>query len=160
MDINVNVNVKFEETPALINCFSAFSTALQATVGALAVATTTHTATEDTASAKGSRKNSKAAKVIPATDATTESVPVVKDERVSAPVVKAEQTAAAAPAPDKEEEKVLTMDDVKAACMDFIKKNPDKKAKLAECFQKVGSTKLSDTPAEKYAELIELVKGL
>ena len=135
MDINVNVNVKFEETPALINCFSAFSTALQATVGALAVATTTtHTATE--------------------------SVPVVKDESVSAPVVKAEQTAAAAPAPDKEEEKVLTMDDVKAACMDFIKKNPDKKAKLAECFQKVGSTKLSDTPAEKYAELIELVKGL
>lgn len=160
MDINVNVNVKFEETPALINCFSVFSTALQATVGALAVATTTHTATEDTASAKGSRKNSKAAKVIPATDAATESVPVVKDERVSAPVVKAEQTAAAAPAPDKEEEKVLTMDDVKAACMDFIKKNPDKKAKLAECFQKVGSTKLSDTPAEKYAELIELVKGL
>lgn len=160
MDINVNVNVKFEETPALINCFSAFSTALQAKVGALAVATTTHTATEDTASAKGSRKNSKAAKVIPATDAATESVPVVKDERVSAPVVKAEQTAAAAPAPDKEEEKVLTMDDVKAACMDFIKKNPDKKAKLAECFQKVGSTKLSDTPAEKYAELIELVKGL
>lgn len=160
MDINVNVNVKFEETPALINCFSAFSTALQATVGALAVATTTHTATEDTASAKGSRKNSKAAKVIPATDAATESVPVVKDERVSASVVKAEQTAAAAPAPDKEEEKVLTMDDVKAACMDFIKKNPDKKAKLAECFQKVGSTKLSDTPAEKYAELIELVKGL
>lgn len=160
MDINVNVNVKFEETPALINCFSAFSTALQATVGALAVATTTHTATEDTASAKGSGKNSKAAKVIPATDAATESVPVVKDERVSAPVVKAEQTAAAAPAPDKEEEKVLTMDDVKAACMDFIKKNPDKKAKLAECFQKVGSTKLSDTPAEKYAELIELVKGL
>ena len=101
MDINVNVNVKFEETPALINCFSAFSTALQATVGALAVATTTtHTATEDTASAKGSRKNSKAAKVIPATDAATESVPVVKDERVSAPVVKAEQTAAAAPAPE------------------------------------------------------------
>lgn len=161
MDINVNVKVKFEETPALINCFSAFSTALQATVGALAVATTTtHTAAEDTASAKGSRKNSKTAKVIPATDAATESVPVVKDERVSAPVVKAEQTAAAAPAPDKEEEKVLTMDDVKAACMDFIKKNPDKKAKLAECFQKVGSTKLSDTPAEKYAELIELVKGL
>ena len=36
MDINLNVNVKFEETPALINCFSAFSTALQATVGALA----------------------------------------------------------------------------------------------------------------------------
>ena len=134
MDINVNVNVKFEETPALINCFSAFSTALQATVGALAVATTTHTATE--------------------------SVPVVKDESVSAPAVKAEQTAAAAPAPNKEVEKVLTMDDVKAACMDFIKKNPDKKAKLAECFQKVGGTKLSDTPAEKYAELIELVKGL
>lgn len=160
MDINVNVNVKFEETPALINCFSAFSTfstALQATVGALAVATTTtHTATEDNAPAKGSRKNSKVAKVIPA----TESVPVVKDESVSAPVVKAEQTAAAAPAPNKEVEKVLTMDDVKAACMDFIKKNPDKKAKLAECFQKVGGTKLSDTPAEKYAELIELVKGL
>ncbi len=157
MDINVNVNVKFEETPALINCFSAFSTALQATVGALAVATTTtHTATEDNAPAKGSRKNSKVAKVIPA----TESVPVVKDESVSAPAVKAEQTAAAAPAPNKEVEKVLTMDDVKAACMDFIKKNPDKKAKLAECFQKVGGTKLSDTPAEKYAELIELVKGL
>lgn len=157
MDINVNVNVKFEETPALTNCFSAFSTALQATVGALAVATTTtHTATEDNAPAKGSRKNSKVAKVIPA----TESVPVVKDESVSAPAVKAEQTAAAAPAPNKEVEKVLTMDDVKAACMDFIKKNPDKKAKLAECFQKVGGTKLSDTPAEKYAELIELVKGL
>ncbi|WP_418563630.1 hypothetical protein [Phascolarctobacterium faecium] len=161
MDINVNVNVKFEETPALINCFSAFSTALQATVGALAVATTTtHTATEDNASAKGSRKNSKAAKAIPAAEAVTESVPAVQDEGVFSPAVTAEQTAAAAPAPDKEVEKALTMDEVKAACMDFIKKNPDKKAKLAECFQKVGGTKLSDTPAEKYAELIELVKGL
>mgnify|MGYP000458905928 CR=1 FL=1 len=146
MDINLNVNVKFEETPALINCFSAFSTALQATVGALAGATaTSHSVAEDTAPTKSSRKNSKAAKTIPATEAATESVPVVKDGSVSAPSVKAEQTAAAAPAPDKEVEKALTMDDVKAACMDFIKKNPDKKAKLAECFQKVGGTKLSDT---------------
>lgn len=64
MDINVNVNVKFEETPALINCFSAFSTALQATVGALAVATTTtHTATEDNAPAKGCRKIQKPQKL-------------------------------------------------------------------------------------------------
>ena len=160
MDINLNVNVKFEETPALINCFSAFSTALQATVGALAGATaTSHSVAEDTAPTKSSRKNSKAAKAIPAAEAVTESVPAVKDEGVFSPAVTAEQTAAA-PAPDKEVEKALTMDDVKAACMDFIKKNPDKKAKLAECFQKVGGTKLSDTPAEKYAELIELVKGL
>lgn len=161
MDINVNVNVKFEETPALINCFSAFSTALQAMVGTLAMATTTvHTVAEDTAPAKSSRKNSKAAKAIPAIDAVTEPVPAAKDESASAPAVIAEQTAAVTPEPDKEVEKVLTMDDVKAACMDFIKKNPDKKAKLAECFQKIGGTKLSDTPAEKYAELLELVKGL
>lgn len=161
MDINLNVNVKFEETPALINCFSAFSTALLATVGALAGATaTSHSVAEDTAPTKSSRKNSKSAKAIPAAEAVTESVPAVKDEGVFSPAVTAEQTAAAAPAPDKEVEKALTMDDVKAACMDFIKKNPDKKAKLAECFQKVGGTKLSDTPAEKYAELIELVKGL
>ena len=123
MDINLNVNVKFEETPALINCFSAFSTALQATVGALAGATaTSHSVAEDTAPTKSSRKNSKAAKTIPATEAATESVPVVKDGSVSAPSVKAEQTAAAAPAPDKEVEKALTMDDVKAACMDFYQK--------------------------------------
>ena len=83
-----------------------------------------------------------------------------KDVRVRGILLRQKRIAAAAPAPDKEVEKALTMDDVKAACMDFIKKNPDKKAKLAECFQKVGGTKLSDTPAEKYAELIELVKGL
>lgn len=161
MDINLNVNVKFEETPALINCFSAFCNALQTTVDALAVATTTtHTVTEDTAPAKSSRKNSKAAKDIPAAEAVAESVTVAKDESASAPAVIAEPVAAAAPAPDKEVEKVLTMDDVKAACMDFIKKNPDKKAKLAECFQKVGGTKLSDIPAEKYAELVQLVQAL
>ena len=87
-------------------------------------------------------------------------MPAAKDESASAPAVIAEQTAAVTPELNKEVEKVLTMDDVKAACIDFIKKNPDKKARLAECFQKVGGTKLSDTPAEKYAELLELVKGL
>lgn len=165
MDINLNVNVKFEETPALINCFSAFSTALQATVGALASATTTsHTVTvEDAAPAKTSRKSAKSVKAAPAV--TADEAPAVEQLQTTAP--------AAAPAPETipvqaievpaavaEAEKAYTLDDVKAICMDFIKKNPDKKAKLAECFQKVGSTKLSDTPAEKYAELIELVKGL
>lgn len=64
MDINLNVNVKFEETPALINCFSAFSTALQATVGALAGATTTtNTANEDTAPQKAAGKIQKQQKL-------------------------------------------------------------------------------------------------
>ncbi|WP_293726902.1 hypothetical protein [uncultured Phascolarctobacterium sp.] len=164
MDINLNVNVKFEETPALINCFSAFSTALQATVGALAMATTTSRTVdaEEAAPAKASRKSAKSAKAAPAMPAedapavepmpttvattTPETVPVQVIE-VPAPVV-------------DEAEKAYTLDDVKAICMDFIKKNPDKKAKLAESFQQVGATKLSDTPAEKYAELVQLVQAL
>lgn len=140
MDINLNVNVKFEETPALINCFSAFSTALQATVGALALATTTSRTVD--------AEEAPAVKPMPTTVATTtpETVPVQVIE-VPAPVV-------------DEAEKAYTLDDVKAICMDFIKKNPDKKAKLAECFQQVGATKLSDAPAEKYAELVQLVQAL
>ncbi len=165
MDINLNVNVKFEETPALINCFSAFSTALQATVGALAVATTTsHTvAAEEAAPAKTSRKSAKSVKA--ALAVTADEASAVEPMQTTAPV--------AAPAPETvpvqaiempaavaEAEKAYTLDDVKAICMDFIKKNPDKKAKLAECFQQVGATKLSDTPAEKYAELVQLVQAL
>lgn len=140
MDINLNVNVKFEETPALINCFSAFSTALQATVGALALATTTSRTVD--------AEEAPAVEPMPTTVATTtpETVPVQVIE-VPAPVV-------------DEAEKAYTLDDVKAICMDFIKKNPDKKAKLAECFQQVGATKLSDAPAEKYAELVQLVQAL
>lgn len=152
MDINLNVNVKFEETPALINCFSAFSTALQTTVGALALATTTsHTgAVEDAAPAKTSRKSAKSVKAAPAV--TADEAPAVEQLQTTAPET--------VPVPDVEAEKAYTLDDVKAICMDFIKKNPDKKAKLAECFQQVGATKLSDTPAEKYAELVQLVQAL
>lgn len=165
MDINLNVNVKFEETLALINYFSAFSTALQATVGALAMATTTsHTIfAEEAAPAKTSRKSAKSVKAAP--DVTADEAPAIEPMQTTVAATATDPETVLVqeievPAPDKEAEKVLTMDDVKAACMDFIKKNPDKKAKLVECFQKVGGTKLSDTPAEKYAELIELVKGL
>lgn len=169
MDINLNVNVKFEETPALINCFSAFSTALQATVGALASATTTsHTvAVEDAAPAKTSRKSAKSVKAAPAV--TADEAPAVEQLQTTATAT-ATATAPATetipvqaievPAAVAEAEKAYTLDDVKAICMDFIKKNPDKKAKLAECFQQVGATKLSDTPAEKYAELVQLVQAL
>ena len=166
MDINLNVNVKFEETPALINCFSAFSTALQATVGALASATTTsHTvAVEDAAPAKTSRKSAKSVKAAPAV--TDDEAPAVEQLQTTAPdaspapeIVPVPEVEAPAPVVD-EAEKAYTLDDVKAICMDFIKKNPDKKAKLAECFQQVGATKLSDTPVEKYAELLQLVQAL
>ena len=166
MDINLNVNVKFEETPALINCFSAFSTALQATVGALAVAaTTSHTVVaEDAAPAKTSRKSAKSVKATPAV--TADEAPAVEPTQTTAPdaspapeIVPVPEVEAPAPVVD-EAEKDYTLDDVKAICMDFIKKNPDKKAKLAECFQQVGATKLSDTPVEKYAELVQLVQAL
>lgn len=161
MDINLNVNVKFEETPALINCFSAFSTALQATVGALASATTTsHTvAAEDAAPAKPSRKSAKSVKAAP--DVTADEAPAIEPMQTPAPAPETipVQTIEL-PAAVAEAEKAYTLDDVKAICMDFIKKNPDKKAKLAECFQQVGATKLSDTPAEKYAELVQLVQAI
>lgn len=158
MDINLNVNVKFEETPALINCFS---TALQATVGALAVATTTsHTvAAEEAAPAKSSRKSAKSVKATPAMPA--DEAPAVEHMQTPAPDPETIPVQAIeVPAAVAEAEKAYTLDDVKAICMDFIKKNPDKKAKLAECFQQVGATKLSDTPAEKYAELVQLVQAL
>lgn len=161
MDINLNVNVKFEETPALINCFSAFSTALQATVGALASATTTsHTvAAEDAAPAKTSRKSAKSVKAAP--DVTADEAPAIEPMQTPAPAPETIPVQAIeVPAAVAEAEKAYTLDDVKAICMDFIKKNPDKKAKLAECFQQVGATKLSDTPAEKYAELVQLVQAL
>lgn len=144
MDININLNVKLEETPALINCFSAF-------VGAL------------------EQINSVSLEAVPATPAPKKSAKKATQAVEAAPDPEATEVAAAEtietaeavePATEAETTPAITADEVKAACMELIKAHPEKKAALAGCFQAVGATKLSDVPVEKYAQLVELVKAL
>ena len=144
MDININLNVKLEETPALINCFSAF-------VGAL------------------EQINSVSLEAVPATPAPKKSAKKATQAVEAAPDPEATEVAAAEtietaeavePAAEAETTPAITADEVKAACMELIKAHPEKKAALAGCFQAVGATKLSDVPVEKYAQLVELVKAL
>lgn len=137
MDINVNVNVKFEGTPALINCFSAFSAALQATVGALAVATkTTHTAVEDVEPATVFGTGDASVVVIDNT------VPVQESALVEAQVPEVVPTA-----PTHQ----YTIEEIQAACgplMDAGKMN-----ELAAILHGLGAASLLDLPAEKYGAL-------
>lgn len=146
MTINVNVNIKLEDTPALINCFSAF-------VGALEQINSVTLVSVPEASKPAPKKSAKKA---------TQAVEVAPDPEVAevAPPEVVEPVEAVEPAAEAETTPAITADEVKAACMELIKAHPEKKAALAGCFQAVGATKLSDVPTEKYAQLIELVSAL
>lgn len=175
MDINLNVNVKIEETPALIKCLSTFCGAIQSTVEVLALAANRYYVAPDSiefahsdsvtteAVAPAAKKSRTGAKK---ENATPAAAPVSEVPQVSQPespkITETVDYVDAMLAPEREPEAVkeLSLEDVKAVCMDFAKANPDKKANLAECFKKVGATKLSDTDPAKYAELVKLVKAL
>lgn len=130
MDINLNVNVKFEETPALINCFSAFSTALQATVGALAGATTTS---------------------LTATEATLEIKP---DESAPVTITPAPASATPTPAPSPVPTAPVhqyTLEEIQAACGPLM--DAGKMDQLAAILQKFGVASLPEIPKEQYGAI-------
>lgn len=145
MELNINLNVKLEETPALINCFSAFVGALEQ-INSVSVEAVPATP----APKKSAKKATQAVEVAPDPAEVAEAAlaEVIETAEVVEPAVEPETTPA------------ITADEVKAACMELIKAHPEKKAALAGCFQAVGATKLSDVPTEKYAQLIELVSAL
>lgn len=164
MDINLNVNVKIEETPALINCLSIFCDAVQSTVATSAITAPSITDLSNTEAvapaAKKSRTGAKKENAIPAAAPVSEVPQVSQPESPKIIETVDDVDAMLGTDPEPEAVKELSLEDVKAVCMDFAKAHPDKKANLAECFKKVGATKLSDTDSAKYAELVKLVKAL
>ena len=56
----------------------------------------------------------------------------------------------------KQEAPKVDLTDLRSACLAYRDKHGQ--AALIEVFGKVGAKKLTDVPAEKYAELMELVK--
>ena len=144
MDINLNVNVKFEGTPALINCFSAFVGALEQINSVSLEAVPARPAPK-----KSAKKATPAVEVAPDPEAT---------ETTPAEVIEAVEVVE--PAPESETTPAITSEEIRAMCVELLKAHPEKKAALPGCFQAVGATKLADVPPEKYAQLVELVKAL
>lgn len=161
MIINVNVNIKLEETPALINCFSAFCEALQNVMGAVGEPAPVKAASKKTPKKTAPTEVVIAPEIAIADGVSTADIDIA--EKVAEALSEPEKVEAAPVEEAKTTEPataVVTSDEVKAACMDFKDKNPDRKKELADCFGKVGATKLSEVPAEKLAELLALVKAL
>ena len=57
----------------------------------------------------------------------------------------------------KQESPKVDLTDLRSACLAYRDKHGQ--AALIEAFGKVGAKKLTDVPAEKYAELMEMVKA-
>ena len=163
MDINVNVNVKIEETPALIKCLSIFCDAVQSTVGILATSAITVPGITDPsnteAAAPAAKKSRTAAKKENA-NPVTEVLLVSQPEAPKITETVDDVEAMLGTDPEPEAVTPPSLEDVRAVCTEFAKTNPDKKVQLAECFQKVGAVKLSEVAPEKYPELLALVKAL
>ncbi len=144
MDINVNLTVKFEETPALINCFSTFCSVLQSTVETLAMASTA------------------AATTNPAPAAAEEATPVKRAKKSAklAPAVEAVEKVSVAP--EKEEPKqvrTVTVEDARAKATALLKEDPKNRDKVADALKECGAAKLTEItePAGllKFVELLE-----
>lgn len=144
MELTINLNVKLEETPALINCFSAFVGALEQINSVSLEAVPAKPAPK-----KSAKKATQTVEVAPDPEATE-----------AAPAEVIETVEAVEPAAEAETTPAITSEEIRAMCVELLKAHPEKKAALPGCFQAVGATKLADVPPEKYAQLVELVKAL
>ena len=130
MDINVNLKITLEETPALINCLAAFSEAL--------------------ASVKGlSGENTATTSVQPIANVTTVAA------QPAAPAMPVAQPAAPVPvAPARQ----YTLPEIQAACAPLM--DQGKLAELQQIMTYFGVMSIMDIPEARYGELATKLREL
>ena len=139
MDINVNLKITLEETPALMNTLSAFTETLQELRKASATAVKVNVNPDEIASASASAP------------AALQQLPVTPPPAV--PVSQPAPAAVPTAAP-----KQYTVAEIQAACgplMDAGKMN-----ELAAVMQGMGVNSLMELPPEKYGELAVKLRAL
>ena len=137
MDINVNLKITLEETPALMNTLSTFTETLQELRKASATAVKVNVNPDEIASASA--------------PAALQQLPVTPPP--AAPVSKPAPAAVPTAAP-----KQYTLAEIQAACgplMDAGKMN-----ELAAVMQGMGVNSLMELPPEKYGELVVKLRAL
>lgn len=84
--------------------------------------------------------------------------PKPEPEKAAAP--DPEPVKAEAPAEEKADKPAtISETELRAFCMDFVKKDPANKAKLAAAFRSVGADKLSTVKPEDYQKVIDYLNG-
>ena len=154
MDINVNVKISAEpelliHLATLVECLRPLPLQVGTKVTATQTAATEPEKPKKKAAAKPAEKK---AEPVP------EPVPAAEEK---APEPAPAQQPEPEPAPEPEPEKdvsIVTEEKLRAACMEFAKKDPANKKKLAETFKAVGASKLSDVKPEDYQKVIDLLK--
>lgn len=131
MDINVNLKITLEETPALINCLAAFSESLQR-VNAIV--------------------NEPAPVAQPVAPAPAAPAPVQAPVLQPAPAAPIQTAVLAAPA------RVYTLPELQAACAPLM--DQGKLNELQQVVASFGVSSLLDIPAARYGELATKLREL
>ncbi|MEG0798731.1 MAG: hypothetical protein RR384_08095 [Acidaminococcaceae bacterium] len=138
MDINVNLKVTFEETPALVNCFGAFTTAVQTVVDALGAAAGSESTAKEPAKEPVQKKGSSRA-VSKAKAVEPEPLPNLDDVTP--------------------ERRGVTIEDARAKANELLKANPTNRYKVAIALKACGASTLTEITAsedlEKFVALLE-----
>lgn len=140
MDLTIHVKVELVETPALINCFTAFCTTVERCAQLLAK------------SDKDFVLEVEPPKAVMAAE-PAEAAPVQTEAPAEAPRKPVEPVKAEAP-------KKYTLDDFRSACTPLITADASAGAKIKEIVNSFGANALPEIPEDKYPELAEKLRGL
>lgn len=138
MDVNINLKITIEETPALINCFSAFCSTIERCTQLLLASDRDVSFEVETEVPKKALPEVK-----PASNEVPAEAPTASPEPVSAP------------APKK-----YTLKDFQEACAKLMASNADNTSKLFNIIRSLGAEKLSEVPEDKFDELAEQLRAL
>ena len=154
MDINVNLKITLEETPALINCLAAFSETLSSVKGLSG---------ENTATAK--LADFSTAQTVMAAPAAQTAVPVQPMANVmpaaaqpAAPTMPFAQPVAGAPAVPVAPARQYTLPEIQAACAPLM--DQGKIAELQQIMAYFGVMSIMDIPEARYGELATKLREL
>ena len=153
MDINVKVTIGAE--PEMLMHLATLVECLQNVMKVTAAQTTAAEPekSKKKAAAKPAEKKAEPAPV----PAAEEKAPEPEPAPAPQPEPEPEPEPAPEPAPEQAV-KGVSEEELRAACMEFAKKDPANKKKLAEAFKTVGASKLSDVKPEDYQKVIDLLK--
>ena len=152
MDINVNLKVTLEETPALINCLAAFSESLQRVQSALSGSVVV---TPEPVATAMSVTQPVAPAMPVAQPAMPQPVAPVQPAMSAAPVMPAAQPVAAVPvAPARK----YTLPEIQAACAPLM--DQGKIAELQQIMAYFGVMSIMDIPEARYGELATKLREL
>lgn len=144
MDLTIHVKVELVETPALINCCTAFCQAVERCTEILA--------------ASDRDLSFEVEKTVPVKVAEPKKEPApVGPAKAEAP---AEAPEKAAELPKSAEPKKYNLEDFRAACTPLLTADASIGAKIKDIINGFGVNALPDIPEEKYPELAEKLREL